>query len=297
MKRLAIALGIALVAASALLAYLLGEAREERQRTGELQARLVALQSASGAREVPGAASTPGDQPRPGVAGNISQPAPADSRSIAAAYGQLLDSPEGREFIRAMMRTNMEEQFYDARSELGLSQEEVDKLFDLLAGRMVDGAGDDEQPGAGNNPARVSGEEKQRNYEREIETLLGERYPRWQEYERTSFERQRERRAEAQLRNAISPPGQSIDDAQFRTLQAALTAEEARFEEEARAGRGTQDVLQRMSKLHPRLLDVATAHLDARQIERYRRHLQQQEEMARAIVSAAGAAATRVESD
>lgn len=300
MKRLAIALGIALVAATALFVFLLDASRAERQLGSELEARIVALQSAPGAADTTGAMSSATGASRPAVAAGAAPDAGASSGfdSMAAAYDQLLTSPEGREFNRAMLRMSMDQQYPDAARELGLSQVELDKLFDLLANRMAD-----EQAGrrAGSStPDGVPREQGEPDYEREIQTLLADRYPRWQQYQQTLGERRAEnwkRVAEAQLRSAISAADRPVDDAQFQALQAALTAEEARFNQEVRAQPGLQQAMQRMSALNRRLVDVASVHLDAVQLERYRRHLQQQEEMVRLTMGAAGAAASRVESD
>lgn len=294
MKRLA----IALVVASAVLIYLLGESRAQRQLTSELEARLVALQSPPGATAAALTAPAPEGRPGPGAGAGITRLGSTDPDSMAAAYEQMLNSPEGKEFARAMLRMSIDQQYPDARRELGLSQEEADKLFDLLASRMADA--ELGRRGGGGTPDGVTPEEREFKYEREVETLLGARYPRWQQYQQTLGQRRAEnwkRLAEVELRGVIGSADQPVDDAQFQNLQAALSAEESRFNQEVRAAPGMQQQVQRMSALNRRLVDVASAHLDARQLERYRRHLQQQEEMVRLALGAADAAATRVESD
>lgn len=300
MKRLAIALGIALVAATALFAWLLGASRAERQLGSELEARIVALQSAPGAAATTGVMTPATEGSRPAVEPGATLDAGTSQgvESMAVAYDKLLTSTEGREFTRAMLRLNMDRQYPDAARELGLDEEELDKLFNLLANRMADQQVARRADGAA--PDGVSREQRESSYEREVAAQLGDRYPRWQQYQQTLGERRAEdwkRLAGAQLRSAISAADQPVGEAQFQSLQAALAAEESRFNQEVRFQPGLEQQVQRMSALNRRLVDVASAHLDAAQLERYRRHLQQQEEMTRLGLVAAEAARSRVESD
>jgi hypothetical protein len=132
---------------------------------------------------------------------------------------------------------------------------------------------------------------KEQAHEAELLALLGERYPKWKEYERTAGQRQQEewaRREAEQLRSAVSPAGNALNDAQFQSLHAALKAEEQRINQEP-GSQSMQQEVQRMTETHRRLIDVASGYLNAQQLEGYRRRLQQQADMARAFSEMEGA--------
>jgi hypothetical protein len=73
-----------------------------------------------------------------------------------------------------------------------------------------------------------------------------------------------------------------LSDAQFEPLAAALAVEQQRIDQDSR-GLSMQQQLQRITEDQRRLADVATVYLNAEQLERYKRHLQQQAQMARAV--------------
>jgi hypothetical protein len=303
MKKLAIALGFALLAVAILWGYLLRESRAERRTTVELEARLAVLESAArgpsspqGTARAPDAGGTP-PADGPAVAPAGPQASGGEAASMAAVVQQMMSTPEGREFARATTRMTLEERYPDLATELGLSPEDADKLLDLIAAHQTDGAMDLlELEGSPDRAARADMArqlaQRQQAYEGEVATLLGDRYGKWQEYERGAMERQREtlaRRQLEQLRSAVSPAGNAVSDAQLQALHAALEAEQDRINQESR-GLGMQQELQRLAEDHRRLIDVASAHLNAQQLEGYRRHLQQQADMARMMMGATGTA-------
>jgi hypothetical protein len=304
MKKLAIALGFALLAVGVLWGYLLRESRAERRTTAELESRLAALESGArdssssqGTARVPETGGTPFADGSAVIAPAGPQAAGGNVDSMAAAVRQMLNSPQGREFARTTTRMMLEERYPDLARELGLSPEEVDKLLDLMADHATDAGMDrinlEELPdrAAREDMARQLAQREQA-YQGELAALLGGRYEQWKEYERGAMERQREtlaRRELEQLRSAVSPAGNAVSDAQLQSLHAALDAEQKRITQES-LGQSMQQELQRLTEDHRRLIDVASAHLNAQQLEGYRRHLQQQADMARMMMSAMGAA-------
>lgn len=304
MKRLAMGLAMALLVIGIVAVHLWRELHGERQRTTELAARIATLESAratpisiaEAARPIldVGAAS-----PAAGSTAPATQPERSEANIFLAAREQMLGSPEGREFALTVVRMGLEQQYPDVAKELGLGADEVERLFDLLAKHAIEAGPDLAKQQMGATGDQVALEEmarqieaKQQANEAELSALLGNRYSKWQEYEQASNERQRDqwtRQGREQLRAAVSPAGNALNDAQFDALHAALDAEEKRINEESR-GQSMQQELQRMPETHRRLIEVASGHLNAQQLEGYRRHLRQEAEMSRAIAGAMGAA-------
>lgn len=296
MKKLALVLGVALVASGLAFFGLLRASQAERRQTQELEARLVALESVRHGKSGLQGASQPsgfagdmpsGEQSGAGVVSGNGQSAAASSSPLWAVREQMLNTPEGREFARSMLRMGMDRQYPDVGKELGLSPEQVDRVFDLLAERAMDVAPDllDARSGPDAANREEMGRllhEKEQAHEAELSALLGERYPQWKEYERSAGQRQQDewaRREREQLRAAMSPPGNALNDAQFQSLHAALEAERRRINQESR-GYSVQQEAQHMPEAHRRLIEVASGYLNAQQLEGYRRHLQQEADMA-----------------
>jgi len=222
--------------------------------------------------------ATPGDAAVPGA----SAPAQPAKASLQQSIQRALQSPEGREFARIMERSTLERRYSDMAKALNLSPAQVDKVLDFLAGREVEM--DMLEAQRQNTRDRAAREElmrvirdKEQAYAAELSGLLGNSYPEWQAYELASRERQREgytRQGQDRMRAAIVAGGSPISDAQFQSLTTALRAEEARFNQEA-SGQSMQQQMQRLPELARRQAEVAANYLDADQLARLRKHLDQ----------------------
>lgn len=208
---------------------------------------------------------------------------------------RMLESPEGEDFRRIMMRQGVEERYPDMAKALNLPAAQVEKVLDFLAGRDV--ALDALESRLERARDRAEHEklwrelmEKQRAYEAELANLIGESYPKWRDYDLASRERLREsntRRGEERMRAAIVAGGSPLSDAQFRSVTAAMRAAEARFNEEA-ASQSMQQQLQRLPELARRQSEAATPLLDADQLGRLRKYLDQLYGTAGAMLSLMG---------
>lgn len=299
-RTLAMVLGALLLVISIIAAQLWLELRAEREQGRQLMA--------SGNLQEPTPAAMPvgtfaGDSvaPSPGAPAQPAAPetpAAGEADSLFAGLQEAVNTPEGREFVRTMMVATLQQQYPDLAKALNLSPAEADQLIDLIARKQTDlgmQAGlqlaGSQDPAARQEQARQLAQREQA-LEAEIAALLGERYPKWQEYERAAETRRRADLASQQanqLRAAISSRSNPLSDAQFEPLAAALAAEQQRIDQESR-GLSMQRQMQRVTEDHRRLAEVAAVYLNPEQLDRYKRHLQQQADMARAMSGLMGGA-------
>jgi hypothetical protein len=307
MKKLATALGMLLILVGTMSILLWRQLETERARNAETLLHVTALESmpADYVAATPGGAGaeapvalsavTPSDA-GPGTPAAAGQSSPRGSNPLVAQMEQLRNSAEGREFQRVMMRRMLEEQYPDLAKELDLSPEKAGKLLDLLAKQRADlgsdllgqvgGAGD---PAAREESARALAR-KEQAYEAELATLLGDTYQKFKQYQDESASRQRAQYARQEtesLRNAIDAGGAPLTDAQFQYLNSALASEQKRIDATSR-GLNMQQQVQRMAEDNRRLVEVAAAHLNPQQLDRYKRYLQQRAEMAGAMTGLLG---------
>jgi hypothetical protein len=302
MKKLAMVLGVMLLAVSAAAAYLWREAATQRSHNAEAASRIAAgeLVQSSGSspspaqaagRDAPGAVAAAVADPASAAPGQVSATAPArgqpagGANALAEALRQMQNSPEVQEMTRIMSRQMLEQQYPDLAKEMNLSPEKAGKLLDLLARhRMEQGT---EMLNVSNGPQdRAAREERARAlakrdqaYQGELSALLGSNYPKWAEYQSKAEERQQAmytRMGQEQLRDSINASGTPLTDAQFKYLNTALEAEQNRIDRETTS---VQQQMQRLPQTNRRLIEVASAHLNPQQLERYRQYLQQQQEM------------------
>lgn len=193
-----------------------------------------------------------------------------------------MESPEGRDFARIMQRSTLEQRYPDMAKALDLTAAQVDKVLDFLAGREVEMSTlqsrlQDKRDRAAREELMSVIRDKEQAYAAELSNLLGNSYPEWQAYDLASRDRLREsytRQGEDRMRAAIVAGGSPLSDAQFQSLTAALRAEEARFNQEA-SGQSMQQQMQRFPELARRQAEVAAHILDADQLARLRKHLDQ----------------------
>lgn len=295
-------LGGALLMIGIVAVVIFGNLRAQREHNAQLLARITALEGAHVPATIGHAAPLAAINDSAALAATIAPESPAQSGAAAAGQAeslldmirQTMESQEGQDFRRTMAVMNLRQQHPDLAKALGLAEEEVDRLIEMLA--RHDTAIGIRRAGvaAGGHDAASRQElmrgiaEQEQSHEAEVEAMLGNKYMQWKDYQRMSAARQREamqHRQVEQLRTAVSVSGRPVQQAQFDALRAALQAEERRIQVETR-GASTRQQLERQAEDHRRLVDVAAAHLDPLQLEGYRRHLQQQSDLMRAIVGA-----------
>jgi hypothetical protein len=300
MKKLAIALGGVLVVFSATAAYLWLESAAQHDQNVAAAARVSAaeLAQSSGSPALPptqglpnavvSSATAPGNATQVGAATAASAAsgtsAAAGTNPLAQAMQQLQNSPEGQEMTRIMVRQMLEQEYEDLAKEMNLSPDKAAKVLDLLAMRRMEQGTD--MLSMSNSPQDRAAREqnaralakREQAFQSELSALLGSSYPKWGEYQTKAAERQRAmytRMGQEQLRDSINASGTPLTDAQFQYLNKALEAEQSRIDRETTS---VQQQLQRLPETNRRLIEVASAHLNPRQLQQYRQYLQQQQE-------------------
>jgi hypothetical protein len=309
MKKLVLMLAAAVIAAAVVATNLWLDLRAEHTKAAALAARVAAAESARLSQS-----STPPSLPMPvDTAPNpqtIAAPAvaavpPAPQQSAAETAKSPMKSvleamitAEGQDATRIMMRGVMAQMYPDIEQDLGLTPQEKQQLFDLLAMEGQDSAA--LMLGGGQDPAATREMQRklveaQRVQEAKLAALLGSKYPKWEEYQSTVAARQQV----DQLRRTLGASGNPLNDAQANQLIAAFAAEQRRSSKETRAWSTSaaainspnmmQESMQRSVETQGRLVDVAAPILDSAQLERYRRQVEQQTSMLRATMGMLGA--------
>lgn len=280
------------------------ELRDERGRTAELRALVAEAE-----QRVPGpqlTVSTPagpagGPAPASSEAGAVdARPAPAPPPATRALQPinlnsqELMKDPEYRKAMLAQRRMSLPQSYPGLAEELGLTPEEVNRLFDLIAENQL------ERSSAairfdGNTPPdpalleqmRQQQEESQRKLDESIASLLGEaKLAQYKEYVPTQSSRMRA----AEMGRTMGALGRPLSDAQLRPLTAAFIAEQNRQREDAQAmsrefmqqgGAPDRERLEevnfrRQQESNRRLVDAVRPHLDTRQLETLQSSLDQQ---------------------
>lgn len=315
MKQLTVIMAVALVGVSAAAAWFWKQLDAERSLNAGLQDRIMALEVAQQA-----AALAPPPAPViPAEGAAATAPAVADAAparteqaagndpggGLAAAAKAMLSTDAGQDMTRTMLRSMMAQQYPDLGKELGLTDMQVQELFDLLTRQQMDLTTESMEMLTGGRDAAAMREtqrkleEKQQAHEAEQQALLGSKYPQFQEYQGTQAARQQVN----QLQNALGTSGiTALTDSQKKSLIAALGAEQLLINEDNRnamganrgAQRGNQNYLdqqlQQVADGNRRLLNVASGHLNAQQLDSYRKMLDQQTEMMRGLMGAMGGA-------
>lgn len=299
MNRLTLAAWAVCLGAAVVAAVLWRDLRVEQQRHAVLQARVAALETGSiglpaAAVVVPSATSAPAPAaPQPAPGSPAVAPTTPAAGSLAAAVQEMINTPGGQEFQRVMLRQSLAAQYPDLQKELGLSPAQADRLLDLLVKQRVDIESERARIARDGSLDRAAREaqgrrlaEKEQAYQREIATLLGDKNEAWNEYQSASSGRQRqrwERQGVEELRSAISTASNPLSPAMFDPLVKALDGEQKKIDQELR-GVSAAGQVQRIEQDQQRLMNVASAYLNADQMQRYRRHLDGRAQMMRAMI-------------
>jgi len=309
MKKLVVVLVVAAAGLGVAAIYLLQQLNDERRQNADLQARVQTMESLQQAAAAASQPTAPAPQvdatPVPAAATATATAAtpPAAKRPAAdvmAGAKEILSSPEGRGMVQPMMRAMLAQQYPDLAKELGISQAQADKLLDTIVRQQLDLSADSMDLIAGGNPDAAQlqeiqrkTQERQRQNEAELSSMLGNKYPQWQEYQTTLAARQQI----SQLNTVLTASGAPLSDAQSKQLTAALGAEQKRINQEqggtaiptGKTREETLDLqLQRISDNNRRLADAASGVLTSAQLDSYRKMLERQENLQRNLIRAMG---------
>lgn len=287
------------------------ELRDERVRTGELQALVAEAEQRMADSRSMAASVMPARPPAAGAAAagskaDAGEATPAPPRPPAAEFmpvtvnsAELMKDPEYRKAMLAQRRMSIPLNHPGLAEELGLTPEEADKLFDLLAENQMERSamirGNVEDVAAVQRMIQDQ-EEMQRKLEESIGSLLGDaRLAQYKEYMPT----QAPRMQAVQLARTMESLGRPLSDAQLKPLTAAYIAEQARQRQDAEGlarelRQGGVPDMQRLEELsfrrqqesNRRLVDAVRPHMDARQLEMLQSTLEQQLTISRATTRA-----------
>lgn len=219
---------------------------------------------------------------------------------------QAMARPEARDSLKMMMRGVMAQMYPDLATEVGLDAAGAEALIDLLAERAGDsGAELGLLTGAGTQDAAARRElqrqmvEKEKSQEQAVRTLLGERYPRWEDYQATAAARTQMQ----QLRTTLGASGNPLSDAQADQLVTTFASELRRMQRDQRdwmysdaainSPNLMQETLRRTVDSQMRMADAAAPLLTAAQQEQFRRQVDMQANVLRATMGAADSAGAR----
>jgi hypothetical protein len=291
------------------------ELRAERVLTAELRTQLSAGQPpmwapVSGGAQMP--QSVPGEipvsnpaaaKPDQTVTDDSNRPAQAaqnvDVARILLNQQEMMKDPEYRKARIAQTRMSLPQSYPGLVEELGLTPEEADRLFTLIAENQIEMSeltmtastinGVQPDPAAREAVSRRL-PELQRQQNDALASMLGSaRFAQYQDYQQTRPARQQV----VQLNRSLEGVGLPLTAEQSKPLIAAYVAEQNRQRESQRLlssrqmgpqdqARMIEERYEQQAESNRRLLDVAKAHLSSQQLDAMEASLEQQLVMNRA---------------
>ncbi len=274
--------------------------RAERELNSQLRERPENSRSPAPALTAAPLLTTPAKTENVSVSkAQLSTPAAAvNLNNLVLNERDMLKDPEYRKARLAQIRLSLPQTYPGLAEALGLSPQEADKLFDLLAKNqmemqantppIVNGQSDQQ---AVREMDRVRQDAQQRLNDSLLATLGDSRYRQWQDYQETRPGRQRA----VQLSRTMEAIGEPMSDAQMRPLTTALVAEQKRQRDDMQAmvhdvsqfGQPSAEKMQeesfkRQAESNRRVIEAATPYLSARQLGTLKETLDQQLAMSRA---------------
>jgi hypothetical protein len=255
-------LGIALTAVSGVAFHLWRDLEAGRQQ-------VAVLSSKSQERQPPTPEQTSIVAGQPLQPSTESQPSErSDSSALIAEHREALEavlkqlaSPEGKAASKSRMRLNQASAHPDVDQALGLTTEEADKLLDLLtmqrARSMETVVVQPESAQDSEARLRKQGETE----EAELQTLLGSKYPKWQDYRENRYAWEQR----SDLRTVLDAAGFPLTQTQEGALISALSAEQRSINQG-----NPKDFSQYTPENRQRLLDAAAPHLSPQQLDGYK---------------------------
>jgi hypothetical protein len=286
------------------------ELRAERQQTRELRQQLLDVALVRSAATTPApvmpspaagavpATQVPGDKPAlVASTQEAARPAtqPAELPRFLLDQREMMKDPEYRKARLAQMRMTIPQNYPGLIEELGLSPEEADRLFDLLAESQLDMSdvsmlaatinGVQPDPAVRDDANRRRMELQRRQDESLMDMLGGSRYSQWQDYQQTRGPRQQV----MQLARTFEGIGAPLMPEQSRPLTAAYIAEQKRQNEAMQRmftgmrqpgstdqARMMEESLKLQAESNRRIVDAARGHLNPQQLDALQASLDQQ---------------------
>jgi hypothetical protein len=313
MRNLMLACGCIALVAGITSVNLWRELRAERTLTAGLRSRLEQLAVPGAVPPAPSIAVLPlaeaggaAPPPRPAPGSSAADPAHAAARPLLSLNNQeLLKDPEYRKARLAQARLTLPQNYPGLAEELGLTPDEADSLFDLLAENQVSSLNtlpigvDGQLDQAAMQEFSRTRQAAQAQLEQSLASLLGStRHAQWTDYQATRPARMQVE----QLGRTFQSMGLSLSDEQRRPLVAAYILEQKRQQDDrrsmsrdlsqaaldpqARRAQLQEESLRQQAESNRRLLETASSHLSPQQTEALRTSLEEQLAMNRASATA-----------
>lgn len=290
MNKLVTALAIVLVSGGLFTVHIWRQLDAKRSQVDDLQTRLDKVESGprSSAHE---ASSLGSDQAEHATASaplsSPNMPSSSASMSVAGANTPaqiaerteaIIGSPENQAKARALYRAQLPVKYPDVAESLGLSKDEAEKLFDLLA-KQYDELRRDVRVASteGETSLQVIGR-KSAEGQNELALLLGDKYAQWKQYLSEQPTRQQLRDLAAVLNSSGIP---QLTDSQNRSVVYALMEAQKRFEQESMKSVPPAEARTRVRNVYSpernvKLLEAASSYLTAQQLDAYKEMLERQ---------------------
>lgn len=212
---------------------------------------------------------------------------------------RLLRDPEYRKVMLAQQRRSMSMSHPDLKSALGLSREQTDHLFDLLAEQQIRSLENaqsmtDPPDQAALQEMERQVQEQQRNTEAEVASLLGDaKMAEWKEYRQTIGARYQVN----ELRATLAGGDSALRQDQIQPLVAAIAQEQRRIDTDGgyikllpahptteNRARMLEESIERTAASHQRIHDAAASILSSDQLDSLDEMLNQNLDMQRVQV-------------
>jgi hypothetical protein len=213
---------------------------------------------------------------------------------------ELMMNPEYRKLRLAQQRLNVERNNWGLAEELGLSDNEANRLFDLLSENQLAMMNETQLLSVNGTQDRPGSEEVmrrrqalQREQDEALRAMLGGKYSQYQDYQQSRPARSQAMAIGTQLAQAGLP----LTDAQTRSLTTAMrTAQQQQAQDPWATAPGPaaaapmdpdtrikmmEESLKRMEDNNRRTIEAVAPHMSARQLAAYREQLEQQAAMNR----------------
>lgn len=261
----------------------------------------------------------------PAMAGTAAQPAPVSTdpqasatadraRSTAALSStlsaltaslggtdqDLMKDAEYRKARITQMRMQIEKSYPGLAEELGLSEREADKLFELIATNQLATTAELTARTANGTPDFAAMTQRQSAMQKEqeeaIRTMLGAgKYQQWQDYQSTRPARQQV----TALGGTLATAGVPLSDAQSRALTSVMIAEQQRQRQQpprlpppdpgadarTRTAQLLEDSNRRTEENNRNVLEAVAPHVNAKQLAAIREQFEQQNAQRRQTLS------------
>jgi uncharacterized membrane-anchored protein YhcB (DUF1043 family) len=203
----------------------------------------------------------------------------------------LMADAEYRKALLAQAKADLQQHYANLGVELGMTDTEVNALFDLLAEGQVTMMASMASMANGAQPEAAASAEIQRQMKEQAQrikdqvaaTLGPQRYAQFEEYDRIQPSRTRVNN----LTNLLGRSGQALTNPQRRQLTSVMVAEQNRMEAEAKALRDagrteTRSQADIQSETNRRILEQVPSFLNAQQVQLLRGRFQERATIDRA---------------